>query len=150
MTMTRFDYVAPTSIEEVTGLLAGHGSDAKMLAGGQSLLILLRQRLLAPTVVISLSKVEALTGIAGTDNGLEIGAMTTYSEVARNALVNRGRADTGEGGRLRWIPSHPEPGHGRWEPGPCRSRRRRARGPARTGCIDQPRRGWNGSNLPIQ
>ncbi|MDE0171438.1 MAG: xanthine dehydrogenase family protein subunit M [bacterium] len=89
MTMTRFDYVAPTSIEEVTGLLASHGSDAKILAGGQSLVILLRQRLLAPAVVISLSRVEALTGVAGTDNGLEIGAMTTYSEVARNALVNR-------------------------------------------------------------
>ena len=88
MTMTRFDYVAPTSIEEVTGLLAGHGSDAKILAGGQSLVILLRQRLLAPTVVISLSRVEALTGIEGTDDGLEIGAMTTYSDVARNALVN--------------------------------------------------------------
>ena len=60
MTMTRFDYVAPTSIGEVTGLLSNHGSDAKILAGGQSLLVLLRQRLLAPTVVISLSRVEAL------------------------------------------------------------------------------------------
>ena len=89
MTMTRFDYVAPTSIEEVTRLLAGHGSDAKILAGGQSLVVLLRQRLLAPSVVISLSRVESLTGIAGTENGLEIGAMTTYSEVARSALVNR-------------------------------------------------------------
>lgn len=89
MTMARFDYLAPTSIEEVTGLLAGHGSDAKILAGGQSLVVLLRQRLLAPSVVISLSRVESLTGIAGTDHGLEIGAMTTYSEVARNALVSR-------------------------------------------------------------
>ncbi len=89
MTMTRFDYVAPTSVEEVTGLLTSHGSDAKILAGGQSLVVLLRQRLLAPAVVISLSRVEALTGIAGTDDGLEIGAMTTYSEVARNPLVNR-------------------------------------------------------------
>lgn len=89
MTMTRFDYVAPTSIEEVTGLLSSHGSDAKILAGGQSLVILLRQRLVAPDVVISLSRVEALTGIADTGSGLGIGAMTTYSEVARNALVNR-------------------------------------------------------------
>jgi len=89
MTMTRFEYVAPTSIDEVTGLLATHRSDAKILAGGQSLVILLRQRLLAPTVVISLSRVEALTGIAGTDNGLEIGAMTTYADVSRSALVNQ-------------------------------------------------------------
>lgn len=89
MTMTRFDYVAPTSIEEVTGLLTSHGSDAKILAGGQSLVVLLRQRLLAPAVVISLSRVEGLTGIVNTGSGLGIGAMTTYAEVARNALVNQ-------------------------------------------------------------
>ena len=89
MTMRQFDYVAPTSIEEVTGLLSSHGSDAKILAGGQSLVILLRQRLLAPTVVISLSRVEALRGITDSGNGLEIGAMTTYSDVSRNAIVNQ-------------------------------------------------------------
>ena len=88
MTMARFDYVAPTSTEEVTGLLSSHGSDAKILAGGQSLLVLLRQRLLAPTVVISLSRVEALKGITDSAKGLEIGAMTTYSDVSRNTLVN--------------------------------------------------------------
>ena len=87
--MTPFDYVAPTSIEEVTGLLSSHGSDAKILAGGQSLVILLRQRLLAPTVVISLSRVEALRGITDSGNGLEVGAMTTYSNVSRNAIVNQ-------------------------------------------------------------
>ena len=89
MTMTQFEYVAPTSIEEVTGLLSSHGSDAKILAGGQSLVILLRQRLLAPTVVISLSRVEALRGITNNDNSLEIGAMTTYVDISRNAIVNR-------------------------------------------------------------
>lgn len=89
MTMTRFDYVAPTSIEEVTALLSSHGSDAKILAGGQSLVILLRQRLVAPTVVVSLSGVEALRGITGSDGGLQIGAMTTYSDVSRSAMVHR-------------------------------------------------------------
>lgn len=89
MTMTRFDYVAPTSVEEVTALLSSHGSDAKILAGGQSLVILLRQRLLAPTVVVSLGRVEALRGITGSDESIRIGAMTTYSDVSRNALVNQ-------------------------------------------------------------
>ncbi len=89
MTMTRFDYIAPTSIDEVTGLLSSHGSEAKILAGGQSVVILLRQRLLAPSVVISLGRVEALKGIRSSDDGVEIGAMTTYSDVSRNEVVNR-------------------------------------------------------------
>lgn len=89
MTMKQFDYVAPTTFREATELLSVHGSDAKILAGGQSLIILLRQRLLAPTVVISLSRIEGLRGITANGNGIQIGPMTTYSTVARDETVNR-------------------------------------------------------------
>lgn len=89
MTMEQFDYVAPATVGEVTELLSVHGSDAKILAGGQSLVILLRQRLLAPRIVISLSRVEELRGVSATGNDLQIGPMTTYSTVAGNKTVNR-------------------------------------------------------------
>ena len=89
MTMEQFDYVAPATVAEVNELLSVHGSDAKILAGGQSLVVLLRQRLLAPRIVISLSRVEDLRGISANGDGLRIGSMTTYSTVARNDAVNR-------------------------------------------------------------
>ena len=89
MTMKQFDYVAPATVGEVTELLSTHGSDAKILAGGQSLVILLRQRLLAPRIVISLNRVEELRGVSSNGNGIQIGPMTTYSAVARNKTVNR-------------------------------------------------------------
>lgn len=89
MTMNQFDYVAPGTVGEVTELLSVHGSDAKVLAGGQSLVVLLRQRLVSPRIVISLSRVEELRGISVSGEGIRIGPMTTYSTVARDENVNR-------------------------------------------------------------
>ena len=87
--MKQFEYVTPTSIEEALELLSVHRHDAKILAGGQSLMIVLQQRLVAPKVVISLSRIKELRGITPTADTVEIGAMTKYSAVARDKRVRR-------------------------------------------------------------
>jgi carbon-monoxide dehydrogenase medium subunit len=82
-----FDYAAPASIEEALALLAEHGDDAKIIAGGQSLLPVLRLRLNAPEFVIDLGKIEGLRGVREDGDALVIGAMTTHSAVASDPLV---------------------------------------------------------------
>lgn len=79
--MIGFDYQAPTCVDHAVDLLREHGSDAKLLAGGQSLLVLLRQRLLAPKVIISLSRVTDLNGIQS-NGSFVIGSMTRYADLA--------------------------------------------------------------------
>jgi aerobic carbon-monoxide dehydrogenase medium subunit len=84
---TQFEYVAPSTVEEALGLLAEHGDDAKIIAGGQSLLPVLRMRLNAPEVVIDLGKIEALRGVRDDGDAIVIGAMTTHHEVQHDPLV---------------------------------------------------------------
>ena len=88
-----FDYVAPTSVQEALAALAEAGDDAKVLAGGQSLLPILRMRLNAPETVVDLGRVEELRGISDEGDHLVIGAMTTYADVlASDAVRRRGAA----------------------------------------------------------
>lgn len=82
-----FDYVAPATVQEALAALAEHGDDAKVMAGGQSLLPILRMRLNAPEVVIDLGNVTDLTGISEDGDALVIGAMTRYSDIVENDLV---------------------------------------------------------------
>jgi carbon-monoxide dehydrogenase medium subunit len=82
-----FDYVAPTTVEEALAALAEHGDDAKVLAGGQSLLPVLRMRLNAPEVVVDLGRIESLRGIRDDGDALVIGAMTRHVDVAGDPLV---------------------------------------------------------------
>lgn len=82
-----FDYVAPTSIEEALAVLAERGDDAKVIAGGQSLLPVLRMRLNAPELVVDLGRIEGLRGVRDDGDALVIGAMTTHSEVGHDPLV---------------------------------------------------------------
>ncbi|MGN6250434.1 MAG: FAD binding domain-containing protein [Marmoricola sp.] len=87
MIPAQFDYLAPTTVEEALAALAEHGDDAKIMAGGQSLLPVLRMRLNAPEVVIDLGRIEGLRGVREDGDALVIGAMTTHTEVGTNALV---------------------------------------------------------------
>jgi carbon-monoxide dehydrogenase medium subunit len=82
-----FDYVAPASVEEALAALAEHGDEAKIIAGGQSLLPVLRMRLNAPEVVIDLGRIDALRGVRDDGDALVVGAMTTHSDVGRDPLV---------------------------------------------------------------
>jgi carbon-monoxide dehydrogenase medium subunit len=83
-----FDYVAPESLADVLAALAEHGDDAKVLAGGQSLLPILRMRLNAPSVIVDLGKVAELQGISEEGDHLVIGAMTTYAAVLASEAVS--------------------------------------------------------------
>lgn len=82
-----FDYLAPTTVEEALAALTEHGDEAKIMAGGQSLLPVLRMRLNAPEMVIDLGRIVSLRGIRDDGDAIVIGAMTPHSEVGSSALV---------------------------------------------------------------
>ena len=84
--MTPFDYHAPTSVEDALRLL-GSAGDVRVLAGGQSLIPLLKLRLAAPEVVVDLGRVASLRGVREEGDALVIGAMTSHDEVARSSMV---------------------------------------------------------------
>lgn len=82
-----FDYVAPTSVEDALAALAQHGDDAKIIAGGQSLLPVLRMRLNAPEVIVDLGRIPTLRGVRDDGDAIVIGAMTPHSVVGSDPLV---------------------------------------------------------------
>ena len=75
----RFDYVRAASAEEAIEALAEHGDDARVLAGGQSLVAMLNMRLVAPEVIVDISRVPELATIARTEGAIEIGAAVTQA-----------------------------------------------------------------------
>jgi aerobic carbon-monoxide dehydrogenase medium subunit len=83
----QFDYVAPATVEEALTALAEAGDEAKVLAGGQSLLPVLRMRLNAPSLVIDLSRIESMRGVRDEGGDLVIGATTTYQTLLDDAAV---------------------------------------------------------------
>jgi aerobic carbon-monoxide dehydrogenase medium subunit len=82
-----FDYQAPTTVEEALAALAG-SEDAKVIAGGQSLLPVLRMRLNAPELVVDLGRIESLRGIREDGDAIVIGATTTYQQLLDDPLVH--------------------------------------------------------------
>lgn len=82
-----FDYSAPRTLDEVIALLAKHGDGARVLAGGHSLIPLMKLRLAQPGHVVDLRHVSSLHGIRRDGGTLVIGAMTTHSELATNPAV---------------------------------------------------------------
>ncbi|WP_405468348.1 FAD binding domain-containing protein [Streptomyces canus] len=84
-----FDYSRPSSVEEAVRALSEGGEDAKVLAGGQSLLPLLRLRLAFPELVVDVGRVPGLTGVREEGETLVVGALTTHHDVIRDPLVRR-------------------------------------------------------------
>jgi aerobic carbon-monoxide dehydrogenase medium subunit len=82
-----FDYVAPTTVDEAIQALSQAGDDAKVLAGGQSLVPVLRLRLAAPTMLVDLNKISELRGIRDDGDAIVVGAMTTHHDVINDPLV---------------------------------------------------------------
>jgi carbon-monoxide dehydrogenase medium subunit len=82
-----FDYVRPATVEDAVAALAGGGEDAKVLAGGHSLLPVLRLRLAAPTLLVDLGGIGSLRGIRLDGDTLVIGAMTTHAELVASPDV---------------------------------------------------------------
>jgi aerobic carbon-monoxide dehydrogenase medium subunit len=89
MIPAQFDYVAPSTLEEALRALADAGEDAKIIAGGQSLLPVLRMRLNAPETIVDLARIDALRGVRDDGDALVVGAMTTHAEVLAAPLVHQ-------------------------------------------------------------
>ncbi|MHB8449922.1 MAG: FAD binding domain-containing protein [Mycobacteriales bacterium] len=89
MIPAQFDYVAPESVAEAVSALTEGGEDAKVLAGGQSLIPVLRLRLSYPTVLVDLRRVSDLRGVREDGAVLVIGAMTRHADVVKDPLVKQ-------------------------------------------------------------
>jgi len=84
-----FDYAKPATLEEAFGLLEAHGDEARVLAGGQSLLATLNMRLSAPAILVDISALDALRGISVDKRRLRIGALTSHSDILASKDVVR-------------------------------------------------------------
>jgi carbon-monoxide dehydrogenase medium subunit len=88
--MHDFDFLQPATVADASRMLADLGDEARVMAGGTALLLAMRQRMVAPTHVISAAKLEELRGITYDPwQGLRIGALTKHAELARNEIVQR-------------------------------------------------------------
>ena len=89
----KFEYIAPTSLADVASFLASHPGESKLLAGGQSLIPILKLRLASPSYLVDLGRIGGLSYIReepaaeGRPAGIAIGAMTTYAEIWKSALL---------------------------------------------------------------
>lgn len=84
-----FDYVRAKTVDEALAVLAEHGEDAKLLAGGQSLLPLMKLRLAVPAVVVDVSRVPSLAYVRDEGDDIAIGALTRHCDVARDETLHR-------------------------------------------------------------
>jgi carbon-monoxide dehydrogenase medium subunit len=87
--MIPFEYRTPKNLKEVHATLKEFGADAKLIAGGTALVIMMKQRLVRPTCLVSLGSVRGLNGIEVKDGGLSIGGLATHRAVEDSALVRR-------------------------------------------------------------
>ena len=84
-----FEYFAPTTLAEALSLLQEHGDDAKVLAGGHSLIPTMKLRLAEPAVIIDIGRIGSLKGISESGGNLVIGALTTHHDLESSDLVQQ-------------------------------------------------------------
>ena len=89
MIPSAFDYMRPTSLAEAVRLLANHADDAKVLAGGHSLLPMMKLRLSAPKILIDIGRLSELSGIHEENGTIVIGACTTHYAAETSALLRQ-------------------------------------------------------------
>ncbi|MBT8159224.1 MULTISPECIES: xanthine dehydrogenase family protein subunit M [Arthrobacter] len=87
MIPSAFDYAAPATVAEALAALADAGDDVKVLAGGQSLIPVMKLRLADPAMVVDLGRIGELSGVRDDGDALLIGAMTTHHQVATDPLI---------------------------------------------------------------
>lgn len=88
--MRDFDFLEPTSVAEASRMLADLGEDCRVMAGGSALMLAMRQRMLSPTHIVSVARIEALRGITfDARSGLRVGALSRHCDVARSPLVRQ-------------------------------------------------------------
>jgi carbon-monoxide dehydrogenase medium subunit len=84
-----FAYARPTTVDEALQAVATGGEDVKIMAGGQSLIPVMRLRLAAPETVVDLTRVAELRGVREEEDAIVIGAMTTHSDVLSDPVIAR-------------------------------------------------------------
>ena len=89
MIPTEFEYQRASSLDEAISLLQQSGGEGKFLAGGHSLIPLMKLRLSEPGVLIDISRIDQLKGIRETNGKIAVGAATTHTEVAESDLIKR-------------------------------------------------------------
>ena len=90
MLPSRFDYHRPATLDEALGLLATHGDDAKVLAGGQSLIPIMKLRFASPGHLIDINRIDGLDSVEERDGSLRIGALVRHNHLASNDIINAG------------------------------------------------------------
>jgi len=83
----KFEYIRPTNLDEALSLLTKHGEDAKLLAGGQSLIPIMKLRLARPRVLIDIANLKELRAVSDDNGRLKIGSMTTHFEIESSDLI---------------------------------------------------------------
>ena len=102
--MPAFELYQPNSVADAQKLLQQYGTDAWVMAGGLDSFDWLKDRIKKPKVVVDLSGVDELKGIRTTDSGIEIGAMTTLTEVVRSPIIREKYGLLSEGAELAASP----------------------------------------------
>jgi xanthine dehydrogenase YagS FAD-binding subunit len=102
--MPAFDLLQPSSITDAQKLLQQHGADAWVMAGGLDSFDWLKDRIKRPKVLVDLSGIEELKGVRAASDGIEIGAMTTLTEVVNNPLVKQHYGLLAQGAELAASP----------------------------------------------
>ena len=96
----RFDYLAPTSVEEVVEVLGERAGDAKVMAGGQSLIPVLKLRIASVGTIVDLNRVTGLDGIEEAEGALRIGALVRHAQAERSPRLTKRYGLLGETARL--------------------------------------------------
>ncbi len=117
-----FTYHDPTTADEAVALLATH-EDAKILAGGQSLMPMLNMRFVVPDHVIDLNRIEGIAGVRDGGDSIEIGAMTRQRDLMQDPVIAEKAPIIPDAFALGWPFPDPQPGHHRWQPVSPRPRR---------------------------
>src|SRR5580658_9071404 len=102
--MPAFDLLQPSSISDAQKLLQQHGADAWVMAGGLDSFDWLKDRIKRPKILVDLSGIEELKGVRATSDGIEIGAMTTLTEVVNDPLVKQHYGLLAQGAELAASP----------------------------------------------
>ena len=83
----QFEYFSPRTVEEALELLVKHGEEAKILAGGQSLVPMMKLRIASPRYLIDINRIDSLTGLRRVDDRVLMGALCRHADVAASTLV---------------------------------------------------------------
>lgn len=111
--MPAFQLYQPSSVTDAQKLLEQNGDDALVLAGGLDSMDWLKDRIRKPKAVVDLSGIDGLRGIRETADGVEIGAMTTLTEVAQNTVIRQRYGLLAQAAEFGSFAANPQPGHDR-------------------------------------